>query len=110
MFCKLLPREIGNFPAITATARWFQDRMGRDFTGNLSDDAGRKFGYQLTLFPNRGHACCRHSAQPMGVRDLYFAHAAISDVHWPDVRLQGSDVAADVAWPNRPTKHLRSFA
>ncbi|HZE13481.1 MAG TPA: carotenoid 1,2-hydratase, partial [Chthoniobacterales bacterium] len=52
------------------------------FTGNVFDDAGRRFGYELTFF--------RHGIQPAAERDpnasrfivddLKFAHCAITDV------------------------------
>ena len=50
------------------------------FTGNLADEAGRKFGYQLTFFRTSliPTAASRPSAWAM--HDLYFAHAAISDI------------------------------
>jgi predicted secreted hydrolase len=50
------------------------------FTGNLRDPAGREFGYQLTFFRTAfaPHATTRPSA--WGMTDLYFAHAAISDL------------------------------
>lgn len=55
------------------------------YTGNLADDAGRRFGFQLTLF--------RHQISPPGARrqwprpasrwrtrQLYLGHAAITDI------------------------------
>lgn len=50
------------------------------FTGNLRDPAGREFGYQLTFFRTAfaPHATTRPS--PWAMSDLYFAHAAISDL------------------------------
>jgi predicted secreted hydrolase len=54
------------------------------FTGNLRDRAtGRRFGYQLTFFrsgfvPATAAVATRPS--PWAMTDLYFAHAAISDV------------------------------
>lgn len=53
------------------------------FTGNLAADDGRRFGYQLTFF--RSQVAAQQAAattRPSGwaMRDLYFAHAAISDL------------------------------
>jgi predicted secreted hydrolase len=50
------------------------------FTGNLRDGAGHRFGYQLTFFRTAyaPHATTRQSS--WGMNDLYFAHAAITDV------------------------------
>src|SRR3954462_4323309 len=53
------------------------------FTGNLRERAtGRRFGYQLTFFRSsfvpKTTAATRPS--PWAMTDLYFAHAAISDV------------------------------
>lgn len=50
------------------------------FTGNLRDASGREFGYQLTLFRTAfaPHATTRPS--PWAMTDLYFAHAAITDL------------------------------
>lgn len=50
------------------------------FTGNLRDADGREFGYQLTFFRTAlaPHATTRPS--PWALTDLYFAHAAISDL------------------------------
>lgn len=50
------------------------------FTGNLADPSGRAFGYQLTFFRTSlvRDAVDRPSAWAM--RDLYFGHAAISDL------------------------------
>ncbi|HZK80206.1 MAG TPA: lipocalin-like domain-containing protein [Humisphaera sp.] len=50
------------------------------FTGNLSDDSGRKFGYQLTFFRTAIAPVAATRPSQWAFRDLYFAHAAISDV------------------------------
>ncbi len=49
------------------------------FTGNLKDDVGSRYGYQLTFF-RRGFRY-RHSdpATPWDIRDVYLAHFAITD-------------------------------
>lgn len=50
------------------------------FTGNLRDAGGRRFGYQLTFFRTAltPHPIPRPS--PWAMTDLYFAHAAVTDV------------------------------
>lgn len=50
------------------------------FTGNLTDDAGRRFGFELTFFRSQlsPEAPARQSA--WATNDLYFAHAAVADV------------------------------
>jgi predicted secreted hydrolase len=56
------------------------------FTGNLADEAGRRFGYQLTFFRSQlappAGAATRPATRPSSwaVKDLYLAHAAISDL------------------------------
>jgi len=50
------------------------------FSGNLRDKAARRFGYQLTFF--RVASAPKATTQPGGLvpHDLYFVHAAISDI------------------------------
>src|SRR4051812_30937083 len=50
------------------------------YTGHLRDAAGHRFGYQLTFFRSafRPQPIVRES--PWAMTDLYFAHAAISDI------------------------------
>ncbi len=50
------------------------------FSGNLHDKSGRRFGYQLTFF--RVATVAQPSTRPTdwALSDLYFAHAAISDI------------------------------
>ncbi len=50
------------------------------FTGNLRDSAGRRFGYQLTFFRTAFTASPATRPSPWAATDLYFAHAAITDV------------------------------
>jgi predicted secreted hydrolase len=50
------------------------------FTGNLRDSNGREFGYQLTFFRTAFAAQPTTRPSPWALSDLYFAHAAISDV------------------------------
>jgi predicted secreted hydrolase len=50
------------------------------FTGNLRDSAGRCFGYQLTFFRNAFKPGAATRPSPWGMNDIYFAHAAVSDI------------------------------
>jgi predicted secreted hydrolase len=50
------------------------------FTGNLHDSAGHRFGYQLTFFRSTFVAKTIERDSPWAMKDLYFAHAAISDI------------------------------
>jgi predicted secreted hydrolase len=51
------------------------------FTGNLREKStGRKFGYQLTFFRSSLAPRATTRPSPWAANDLYFAHAAISDV------------------------------
>ena len=49
------------------------------YTGNLEASSGRRFGFELTFFR---HAVAPQpaSASPWSVRDLWIAHAALSDI------------------------------
>ncbi|MDB5319402.1 MAG: secreted hydrolase-like protein [Phycisphaerales bacterium] len=69
----VFPRDHGRHDGFK-TEWWY-------FTGNLREKTtGRRFGYQLTFFRSAfiPHATTRPSA--WGMTDLYFAHAAVSDV------------------------------
>ena len=50
------------------------------FTGNLRDDAGSRYGYQLTFFRQGIQGKISEKASPWDIRDLYLAHLAITDV------------------------------
>lgn len=50
------------------------------FTGNMRDQTGRRFGYQLTFFRTAYAATATTRASAWGMNELYFAHAAITDV------------------------------
>jgi predicted secreted hydrolase len=50
------------------------------FTGNLKDSTGRSFGYQLTFFRTAFTANPTTRPSPWAMNDLYFAHAAITDL------------------------------
>jgi predicted secreted hydrolase len=51
------------------------------FTGNLIDEKGNKFGYQLTFFREGISRTSHDHTRPWALRDLYFAHFAITDVN-----------------------------
>ncbi len=50
------------------------------FTGNLRDSAGRRFGYQLTFFRSAFVPRKAERESQWGMSDVYFAHAAVSDI------------------------------
>lgn len=51
------------------------------FTGNLREvSTGRRFGYQLTFFRTAFVKEAADRKSPWGMKDLYFAHAAVTDV------------------------------
>src|SRR5207247_829402 len=50
------------------------------FTGNLHDSTGHRFGYQLTFFRSAFVANAIDRPSPWGMSDIYFAHAAVSDI------------------------------
>ena len=50
------------------------------FTGNLRDPSGRRLGYQLTFFRTAYAPAATSRPSAWGMNDLYFAHAAISDM------------------------------
>lgn len=49
------------------------------FTGNLTDNQGKRYGYQLTFFRYGLAAQAKIPANPWSVRDIYLAHFAITD-------------------------------
>jgi predicted secreted hydrolase len=77
-FCKALPGYKFEFPrdhfshACFRTEWWY-------FTGNLSDENGRRFGFELTFF-REGVDNPFPNASRWRVDDLYLAHFAISDI------------------------------
>jgi predicted secreted hydrolase len=50
------------------------------FSGNVADDAGRKFGYQLTFFRGAIAPLASEDMTPWSVGNVYVAHAAVSDL------------------------------
>ena len=66
------PRDHGAHPNFK-TEWWY-------FTGNLKDNAGRPFGYQLTLFRQGVQFKPSQPTSQWAVRDFYFGHFTISDI------------------------------
>jgi predicted secreted hydrolase len=66
------PRDHGAHPDFR-TEWWY-------FTGNLNDDAGKPFGYQLTFFRQGILHEAKNPVNPWSIRDLYFAHFTLTDV------------------------------
>ena len=66
------PRDHGAHPSFK-TEWWY-------FTGNLADAAGRKFGFQLTIFRQGVQFTPVQTASKWAVRDAYFGHFTISDL------------------------------
>ena len=65
------PRDHGSHPDFR-TEWWY-------FTGNLIDEQGKRYGYQLTFF-RQGIQPHPDTDNPWSVRDLFFAHFTITDV------------------------------
>jgi predicted secreted hydrolase len=66
------PRDHGAHPQYR-TEWWY-------FTGNLVDEAGSRYGYQLTFFRRGIRSRIPKQASPWEIRDLYLEHFAITDV------------------------------
>lgn len=66
------PRDHGSHPEYR-TEWWY-------FTGNLSDETGRKYGYQLTFFRQGIVHGKAKPGNPWSIRDVFLAHFAITDV------------------------------
>ena len=64
------PRDHGAHPEYR-TEWWY-------FTGNLMDDAGSRYGYQLTFFRQGIRSKVPDQAGSWDIRDLYLAHFAIT--------------------------------
>jgi predicted secreted hydrolase len=75
------PRDHGSHPEYR-TEWWY-------FTGNLADNEGKRYGYQLTFFRYGLALNAKDPSNPWSVRNVYLAHFAITDVsgagfHWRD--------------------------
>jgi predicted secreted hydrolase len=68
----MFPRDHGAHPNFK-TEWWY-------FTGNLEDEAHRKFGYQLTIFRQGVQFTPAQAHSHWAVRDFYFGHFTISDL------------------------------
>lgn len=68
----LFPRDHGAHPNFKS--EWWY------FTGNLSDTAGRPFGYQLTIFRQGLQFAPMQKESKWAVRDFYFGNFTISDL------------------------------
>jgi predicted secreted hydrolase len=66
------PRDHGAHPEFR-TEWWY-------FTGNLRDEAGNRYGYQLTFFRQGVRIKPSNPGNPWSLRDLYPAHFAVTDV------------------------------
>ena len=66
------PRDHGSHPEYR-TEWWY-------FTGNLNDNGGKRYGYQLTFFRYGLALQPKQPSNAWSVRDIYFAHFAITDV------------------------------
>ncbi len=66
------PRDHGSHPEYR-TEWWY-------FTGNLSDNAGSRYGYQLTFFRQGIRAKLPDPSGSWDVRDVYLGHFAITDM------------------------------
>jgi len=66
------PEDDGSHPEFR-TEWWY-------FTGNLSDAAGARYGYELTFFRQGVRFAPADPGNPWSIRDLYLAHFAITDV------------------------------
>lgn len=76
------PRDHFEHPAFR-TEWWY-------YTGNVTDTSGRRFGFELVFF-RQGESAKPDSASVWSIRDLYLAHAALTDASgkhfWYDERL-----------------------
>ncbi len=66
------PRDLGSHPEYR-TEWWY-------FTGNLTDEAGKRYGYQLTFFRHGMRRAPADARNPWSLRDLYLAHFTMTDV------------------------------
>ncbi len=89
------PRDNGAHDAYK-TEWWY-------FTGNLNDDEGGRYGFELTFFREGESLRPQDSANPWSLRDLYFAHFAITDVSGKRFVM---DERASRSWA-RPCRRLR---
>jgi predicted secreted hydrolase len=65
------PKDHGAHPAYK-TEWWY-------FTGNLTDEAGHAFGYELTFFRHGVRFAPEANANAWSLRDVYLAHFTVTD-------------------------------
>ena len=68
----VFPRDHGAHPEFR-TEWWY-------FTGNLTDPAKKRFGYQLTFFRQGVVFEAKEPNHPWAIRDVYLAHFTLTDV------------------------------
>ncbi|MCC7015336.1 MAG: carotenoid 1,2-hydratase [Planctomycetes bacterium] len=74
----LEPREL-EFPRDHGPHASFQTEWWY-FTGNLADDEGREFSYQLTFFRRALGVLPPPGTSPWNARDVFMAHFAVGDI------------------------------
>ena len=68
----IFPQDHGAHPEYR-TEWWY-------FTGNLKDNSGNKYGYQLTFFRQGLRTAVLDSSNQWAIRDIYIAHFTITDI------------------------------
>lgn len=66
------PKDLGQHPAYQA--EWWY------YTGNLADEAGRRYGFQLTFFRRGLTPGLSNRESEWGSNQIYFAHFTVTDV------------------------------
>jgi len=66
------PRDHGSHPEYR-TEWWY-------FTGNLADESGKQYGYQLTFFRQGVRFSPGDAGNPWSLRDVFLAHFTVTDV------------------------------
>jgi len=116
-FCKALPGYQFEFPRDHFSHRCFRTEWWY-FTGNLSDENGRRFGFELTFF-REGVDNPYPNPSRWRVDDLYLAHFAISDLaaerffyadrlHRPGIEMAGADLDKGRIWNADWSAELRT--
>lgn len=106
-FCKALPGYQFEFPRDHFSHPCFRTEWWY-FTGNLSDQNGRRFGFELTFF-REGVENPYANPSRWRVDDLYLAHFAVTDIaaerfsyndrlHRAGIEMAGADPAKGRIW------------
>ena len=106
-FCKALPGYQFEFPRDHFSHSCFRTEWWY-FTGNLSDENGRRFGFELTFF-REGVENPYPNPSRWRVDDLHLAHFAVSDLvaerffyadrlHRAGIEMAGADAAKGRIW------------